>query len=78
MLQILFDRLDQAMTLQQAIADPRASQRNTSTTSAEPAFLSSMLRTALEGRGHRFVNGVLEKIATRLRPDEVARARNPA
>jgi N utilization substance protein B len=26
--------------------------------------------------GHRFVNGVLEKIAARLRPDEVARARN--
>ena len=29
-------------------------------------------------QGHRFVNGVLEKIATRLRPDDVARARNPA
>ncbi|HET7363156.1 MAG TPA: transcription antitermination factor NusB [Burkholderiales bacterium] len=28
--------------------------------------------------GHRFVNGVLEKVAARLRPDEVARARNPA
>jgi N utilization substance protein B len=28
--------------------------------------------------GHRFVNGVLEKIASRLRPDEVARARNLA
>jgi N utilization substance protein B len=28
--------------------------------------------------GHRFVNGVLEKIAAHLRPDEVARARNPA
>ena len=26
-------------------------------------------------QGHRFVNGVLEKIAARLRPDEVARAR---
>jgi gamma-glutamyltranspeptidase/glutathione hydrolase len=56
-LQILFDRLDQGMTLPQAIADPRASQRNASTTSAEPAFLSSTLRTALEGRGHRFTNG---------------------
>ena len=56
-LQILFDRLDQGMTLPQAIADPRASQRNTSTTSAEPAFLSSTLRTALEGRGHQFTNG---------------------
>ncbi|HUQ74822.1 MAG TPA: transcription antitermination factor NusB [Burkholderiales bacterium] len=29
-------------------------------------------------QGHRFVNGVLEKIAARLRPDEVGRARNPA
>jgi N utilization substance protein B len=28
--------------------------------------------------GHRFVNGVLEKVALRLRPDEVARSRNPA
>ena len=27
--------------------------------------------------GHRFVNGVREKVAARLRPDEVARARNP-
>ena len=29
-------------------------------------------------QGHRFVNGVLEKIAMRLRPGEVGRARNPA
>ncbi len=28
--------------------------------------------------GHRFVNGVLEKVAAALRPDEVARARNNA
>jgi N utilization substance protein B len=28
--------------------------------------------------GHRFVNGVLEKIAAALRPEEVARTRNPA
>jgi transcription antitermination protein NusB len=28
--------------------------------------------------GHRFVNGVLEKIAVALRPDEVARARTNA
>jgi N utilization substance protein B len=26
-------------------------------------------------QGHRFINGVLEKIAARVRPDEVARAR---
>jgi len=56
-LQILFDRLDQGMTLPQAIADPRASQRNTAAASAEPAFLSSPLRTALQARGHSFLNG---------------------
>jgi N utilization substance protein B len=28
--------------------------------------------------GHRFVNGVLEKVAAALRPEEVARARNIA
>ena len=56
-LQILFDRIDQGMTLPQAIADPRASQRNSATTSAEPAFLSSPLLMQLEGRGHLFSNG---------------------
>jgi gamma-glutamyltranspeptidase / glutathione hydrolase len=56
-LQILFDRLDQGMTLPQAIVDPRASQRNTTRTSAEPAFLSSPLKMQLEARGHQFSNG---------------------
>ena len=56
-LQLLFDRIDEGMTLPQAIADPRASQRNTSTTSAEPAFLSTPLRMALAARGHAFSNG---------------------
>ncbi len=56
-LQILVDRLDEGMTLPQAIADPRASQRNGVTTSAEPAFLSLPERAALEARGHHFVNG---------------------
>jgi gamma-glutamyltranspeptidase/glutathione hydrolase len=56
-LQILFDRLDQGMTLPQAIADPRASQRNATATSAEPAFLSSSLRTQLQARGHSFSPG---------------------
>ncbi len=40
-LQILVDRLDLAATLPQAIAAPRATQRNTAATLAEPAFLSS-------------------------------------
>ena len=56
-LQILVDRLDQGLTLPQAIADPRASQRNGVNTSAEPSFLSLPERAALEARGHHFVNG---------------------
>jgi gamma-glutamyltranspeptidase / glutathione hydrolase len=55
-LQILLDRVDLGMTLSQAIADPRASQRNALNTGAEPAFLATPERTALELRGHRFTN----------------------
>jgi len=55
-LQILLDRVDLGMTLPQAIADPRASQRNALNTGAEPAFLATPERTALEARGHHFVN----------------------
>jgi gamma-glutamyltranspeptidase / glutathione hydrolase len=55
-LQMLLDRVDLGMTLPQAIADPRASQRNAVNTGAEPAFLATPERTALEGRGHHFVN----------------------
>jgi gamma-glutamyltranspeptidase/glutathione hydrolase len=40
-LQVLLDRLDLGYTLPEAIADPRASQRNTTSTQAEPAFISS-------------------------------------
>ena len=55
-LQILLDRIDLGMTLPQAIADPRASQRNALNTGAEPAFLGTPERAALELRGHRFTN----------------------
>jgi gamma-glutamyltranspeptidase / glutathione hydrolase len=55
-LQMLLDRVDLGMTLPQALADPRASQRNAVNTGAEPAFLASPERTALEGRGHHFAN----------------------
>ncbi|MBA3634906.1 MAG: gamma-glutamyltransferase [Actinomycetota bacterium] len=40
-LQVLVNDLDFGMTLPEAIAAPRASQRNTPTTSAEPEFLNS-------------------------------------
>ena len=56
MLQILLDRVDLGLTLPQAIADPRASQRNAVNTGAEPAFLDLPERTALETRGHHFVD----------------------
>jgi gamma-glutamyltranspeptidase/glutathione hydrolase len=40
-LQVLLERLDLGATLPKAIARPRASQRNTAATIAEPAFLAS-------------------------------------
>jgi len=53
-LQILIDRLDLGLMLPQAIADPRLSQRNTSSTQVEPAFLTTLEATALSARGHVF------------------------
>jgi gamma-glutamyltranspeptidase/glutathione hydrolase len=55
-LQILLDRIDLGLTLPQAIADPRASQRNTSATSAEPSFTANPEAAALRGRGHAFTS----------------------
>jgi gamma-glutamyltranspeptidase/glutathione hydrolase len=54
-LQVLLDRLDLGATLPEAIARPRAAQRNTATTTAEPAFISSPEGGALRtGYGHSF------------------------
>jgi gamma-glutamyltranspeptidase/glutathione hydrolase len=54
-LQILVDRLDLGATLPDAIAAPRASQRNTATTAAEAAFRSSPVGRALASQyGHVF------------------------
>ncbi|MDX6678770.1 MAG: gamma-glutamyltranspeptidase / glutathione hydrolase [Solirubrobacteraceae bacterium] len=53
-LQLLTDRIDLGMTLPQAIAAPRTSQRNTATTQAEPAFLATPEAAALQARGHVF------------------------
>jgi gamma-glutamyltranspeptidase/glutathione hydrolase len=47
-LQILVDRLDLGSTLPEAIAAPRATQRNTAATLAEAAFLSSPLAAELQ------------------------------
>jgi gamma-glutamyltranspeptidase/glutathione hydrolase len=49
-LQVLLERLDLGAGLPEAIARPRASQRNTATTEAEPAFIASPEGAALDTR----------------------------
>ncbi|MDX6688784.1 MAG: gamma-glutamyltranspeptidase / glutathione hydrolase [Solirubrobacteraceae bacterium] len=51
---LLVDRLDLGRSLPEAIAAPRASQRNTPATSAEPAFISSPEAPGLQALGHVF------------------------
>ena len=51
-LQVLVNDLDFGMTLPEAIAAPRASQRNTVTTSAELAFLNTPEAARLESFPH--------------------------
>jgi gamma-glutamyltranspeptidase/glutathione hydrolase len=54
-LQVLLERLDLNATLPDAIARPRASQRNTAAVSAERAFISSPEGQALKAQyGHTF------------------------
>ena len=54
-LQILVNRIDLGMTLPHAVAAPRASQRNSPATQAEPAFASSPEAAALTSTyGHTF------------------------
>ncbi|HTJ38706.1 MAG TPA: gamma-glutamyltransferase [Dactylosporangium sp.] len=53
-LQILVNRLDLGMTLPEAVAAPRASQRNTASVTAEPGFISSAEGQALAGLHHTF------------------------
>jgi gamma-glutamyltranspeptidase / glutathione hydrolase len=53
-LQTLTNRLDRGMTLPEAIAAPRASQRNTPTVTAEQAFIDAY-DAALKPLGHQFV-----------------------
>jgi gamma-glutamyltranspeptidase / glutathione hydrolase len=52
-LQILMERIDAGKTLPQAIAEPRASQRNMAATAAEPAF-RTLYETGLSAKGHSF------------------------
>jgi gamma-glutamyltranspeptidase / glutathione hydrolase len=57
-LQVLLERLDLGADLPTAIARPRASQRNTATTIAEPAFLASPEAEQLKSTyGHDLTSG---------------------
>ncbi|MEU2156350.1 gamma-glutamyltransferase [Streptomyces sp. NPDC019396] len=53
-LQTLTGVVDRGLPLVEAIAAPRASQRNQTTTELEPALWNSPLRAELEARGHAF------------------------
>jgi gamma-glutamyltranspeptidase/glutathione hydrolase len=53
-LQILVNRLDFGMSLPDAIAAPRASQRNSASTDVEQAFLDAPQAGALSGLGYRW------------------------
>ena len=53
-LQTLTEFLDRGLPLVDAIAAPRASQRNAAQTELEPALYDSELRTRLEAIGHSF------------------------
>ena len=54
--QILVNRIDLGMTLPEAVAAPRASQRNTAAVQAEPAFLASPEAAELMALGHVFAS----------------------
>ncbi|KUJ70896.1 gamma-glutamyltransferase [Streptomyces albus subsp. albus] len=53
-LQTLVNHLDRGMPLVDAIAAPRASQRNSATTELEPGLWDSPVRARLEALGHAF------------------------
>ncbi len=53
-LQVLLNRLDFGMSLPDAIAAPRASERNSAITQVEPSFLATPEATALAALGHGF------------------------
>jgi gamma-glutamyltranspeptidase / glutathione hydrolase len=55
--QVLFNRIDMGSTLPEAVAAPRAVQRNGATTTAEPAFIASPEGQALDTQyGHDFTS----------------------
>ncbi|HET9498668.1 MAG TPA: gamma-glutamyltransferase, partial [Marmoricola sp.] len=69
-LQMIFNRIDRGMTIQEAIAAPRASQRNTADVTAEPAFVDAY-GAALGALGHTFAvtSEIGAATAIEFRPD---------
>ncbi|AEW97203.1 MULTISPECIES: gamma-glutamyltransferase [Streptomycetaceae] len=53
-LQVLLGHIDRGLSLEAAIAAPRASQRNATATELEPGLYDSPLRARLEAIGHHF------------------------
>ncbi|HEY3611616.1 MAG TPA: gamma-glutamyltransferase [Pseudonocardiaceae bacterium] len=53
-LQILVNRIDFGMSLPDAIAAPRASQRNSATSQAEPSFIAAATTPGLQALGQTF------------------------
>jgi gamma-glutamyltranspeptidase/glutathione hydrolase len=70
-LQILVNHLDLGMPIDQALAAPRVSQRNSpdATSNAEPLFITSPDATALQALGHVFSDAGLIGAATALQFD---------
>jgi len=56
-LQMIINRIDLGMSIEGAIAAPRATQRNTASTNAEPAFISAY-GSGLTALGHTLVSTV--------------------
>ncbi|TDD34120.1 gamma-glutamyltransferase [Nonomuraea terrae] len=64
-LQILLNRYEWGMSLPEALAAPRATQRNTAQTQAEPGFLDKY-QAELEAKGHSFASNPEIGAATAL------------
>jgi gamma-glutamyltranspeptidase/glutathione hydrolase len=65
-LQILLDRFSQGTPIADAIAAPRLTQRNTTTTTVEAAVLATPEAAALRARGHTLVAGAEIGAATAI------------
>jgi gamma-glutamyltranspeptidase / glutathione hydrolase len=79
--QILLNRIDFGMTLPEAVAAPRASQRNTAAVQAEPAFLASPEAAKLTALGHVFtpnpeIGGSAAVVDRRNRRKDLVRRRS--